>query len=441
MEDNSKFLGQYLYVNVGATVASSESGGFVKKDVVCEEPVGNAKKFIQGTNVGRWYFDWEGEWLDYRPDEMSGPRHSEMFEGEKLLVRKRTDKGGWIAAAYDDEGMYCDDTVLVCCDYDILKDTGATLDFEGFERLDEDLDLPYAVALLNSTLMTWLFKNKFETGGLQGTYSDVWPQSVRSFPIPDTDGKDYPVNEWANNALTVFPNRQANEIEKTETPQELVSVLSEHVIEAVKEQRELNLNILDYLSIPGDELPDSMTGDSLGDIQIPVEGAADTPITETTKNFDSLRVEGVSFEDDGRLLMTVDISYKPDEDDSRETDTWGRLVDEEFETYDALAFVGLSKETETLIRNFVPAAVEKGNGFAGFRKGATKTNSPLDRLKDLKLPDIEIVRNGLERYTEVKSHAEELDEMMEETGQLIDEIIYDLYDLTDEEVEIVESAV
>jgi len=37
--------------------------------------------------------------------------------------------------------------------------------------------------------------------------------------------------------------------------------------------------------------------------------------------------------------------------------------------------------------------------------------------------------------------AEELDEKIERTDTLIDEIVYELYGLTDEEIEIVEKAV
>jgi type II restriction/modification system DNA methylase subunit YeeA len=59
----------------------------------------------------------------------------------------------------------------------------------------------------------------------------------------------------------------------------------------------------------------------------------------------------------------------------------------------------------------------------------------------MKLPKIDNVAEDLDRYIDVKERAEELDETIEKTDQLIDEIVYDLYDLTDEEVEIVESAV
>jgi hypothetical protein len=41
----------------------------------------------------------------------------------------------------------------------------------------------------------------------------------------------------------------------------------------------------------------------------------------------------------------------------------------------------------------------------------------------------------------VGERAEELDVKIEQMGQLIDEIVYELYGLTDEEIEIVEAAV
>lgn len=217
---------------------------------------------------------------------------------------------------------------------------------------------------------------------------------------------------------------------------------TEQIIDYTNHYKALNLNLLDYLGIPSDELPESKAGKTLEAQQMPVAGVADTPLTATTEEYEGLRVEGVSVEDDGgRVVLSVDISYKPAEEDPRETDRWGRLAAEEFETYDAMAFVGLSDAEEMLLREFVPVAVEQKGGFAGFRQNATKTNSPLDRLKALRLPDIEAVQAGLEQYVEVRERADELEAKIEKTDALIDEIVYDLYGLTDEEIEIVEEAV
>jgi type II restriction/modification system DNA methylase subunit YeeA len=48
------------------------------------------------------------------------------------------------------------------------------------------------------------------------------------------------------------------------------------------------------------------------------------------------------------------------------------------------------------------------------------------------------VRDGLREQVD---RAAELDEQIERTDELIDEIVYDLYDLTDEEIAIVKPAV
>ena len=47
----------------------------------------------------------------------------------------------------------------------------------------------------------------------------------------------------------------------------------------------------------------------------------------------------------------------------------------------------------------------------------------------------------MERYVEAKERAAELDAKIERTDDLIDEIIYELYGLSDEEIAIVEEAV
>ena len=62
-------------------------------------------------------------------------------------------------------------------------------------------------------------------------------------------------------------------------------------------------------------------------------------------------------------------------------------------------------------------------------------------MRALTLPQVADVREGLASYTETMGRAEELEAKIERTDDLIDDIVYELYGLTDEEIEIVESAV
>jgi type II restriction/modification system DNA methylase subunit YeeA len=65
----------------------------------------------------------------------------------------------------------------------------------------------------------------------------------------------------------------------------------------------------------------------------------------------------------------------------------------------------------------------------------------VDRLRKLTLPAVEDVREGLAGYIQTAERAAELEGKIERTDALIDEIVYELYGLTDEEIEIVEEAV
>ena len=101
----------------------------------------------------------------------------------------------------------------------------------------------------------------------------------------------------------------------------------------------------------------------------------------------------------------------------------------------------LSETEADLVEAFVPVAVEEAGGFAEFRETATKTNSLIDRLEAITLPNPNDVADDLERYIDAVERAEDLDEKIQRTDDLIDEIVYELYGLTDEEIEVVEEAV
>ena len=101
----------------------------------------------------------------------------------------------------------------------------------------------------------------------------------------------------------------------------------------------------------------------------------------------------------------------------------------------------LTDTEAALVEAFVPVAADEAGGFANFRETATKTNSLVDRLEALTLPDPADVEDGVKRYVEAKERAAELDAKIERTDDLIDEIIYELYGLSDEEIAIVEEAV
>jgi len=221
---------------------------------------------------------------------------------------------------------------------------------------------------------------------------------------------------------------------------EMLETLAKSQISYKKDLDNLNLSLLDHLGSYSD-------GPTLVDIGLPQppSGSAGSILQQTAEEKPNLRVGEASVvrETDNTVEIQLTARYKPSEDDDLdesefETDQWGYT---ETEPLAALRLTDLTKTEADLIEAFVPVAVDEAGGFAGFRETATKTNSLVDRLRKLTLPEVDDVEAGLESYVRTKERAEELEAKIEKTDALIDEIVYELYGLTDEEIEIVEEAV
>jgi len=93
----------------------------------------------------------------------------------------------------------------------------------------------------------------------------------------------------------------------------------------------------------------------------------------------------------------------------------------------AMRFWDFGETERALVEAFVPAAAERGEGFADFRENATKTNSLLDRLRAIRLPDAGAVSEEVARYREVRERAAELDDRIAALEDAIDRIVARLY--------------
>ena len=101
-------------------------GSFVKADIVSTQEIGNAKRFIDGKNLQRYDIDWDERYIDYRQDEMYGPRVPELFESEKIVVRDVTGADEQLIVSYDNSGFYCDHLITCVTYYENVKHTHRT---------------------------------------------------------------------------------------------------------------------------------------------------------------------------------------------------------------------------------------------------------------------------------------------------------------------------
>jgi len=338
---------------------------------------------------GRSYYDEAGlEWF-----ELWRPRTRDVFEDEKILVREIADYNMF---AIDTNGYYFN-----------TKSFGI--------HLAETGNIHYLTGILNSKVAEVQLKEE---------------------SVPKRGGY-YEYN-------TQFLNRISIERNPPEQEETKIIELVQEIAEAKRLRERLKLRIEDHI---GNSYPDGPTLTEIG-LTLPPENSADSILQQTTEQYPNLRVDRAEAvrKSDSTVEIRLTARYKPEESgthdgsdpDSLDTDQWGYA---ETGPLPALRVTDLESAEADLIEHFVPRAVGKSGGFANFRETATKTNSLVDRLRALTLPELDDVRDGLENYLEVKERAEELDEQIERTDDLIDEIVYDLYGLTDEEIEIVEEAV
>jgi len=267
---------------------------------------------------------------------------------------------------------------------------------------DEDL-LYYLLAILNSSIVS-LYLIQVCPSKLQG-YTRFNTNNLNKTPIPDMTLKSVQLD---------YPDL----IDKVQ-----------NIVSLKAKQKNINLKVLDYLRVKKEP-----TGKNISNFYTPSPGVADTILTDTKEDKDNLRIGTVDFEQqDDILILKASARYKPENPEGHKTDRWGYT---ETDLIPAMKFTGSEKEL-ALIREFTKLAVDKAGGFANFRESATKTMSIVDRLEKLTLPKLDDVKKGLEKYLEQKEKAERLEEEIKETDHTIDAIVFDLYDLTEEEVEVV----
>lgn len=449
IEENFDQIGNHFYVNYGAQVSSKEKGKFSKKDVVFDQKEPGAKKFFEGGDVSRYLCEWSGKYLDYREDEMYGARDPALFESDKIVVSVRTAGQERLSVAFEDGGMYCDHTVIICCYYDDIEGSSLQSEFDDFDKKDQNPDQYFVLAQLNSSLLTWMFKNKFATGALQGSFSDVWPESVRSLPLKTVDNVEESNMKAKNEALQesyneyVEGNLGIDEVishfeEVTDENEGAGAKFLGHLASEMESSRRKRNNVqLDLL----EDLGSDLHGEQIVDIGIyqPASGVKDSVLDDTTDEKSKLSITNISTKriSPTQVRVFASLRYKPEDPDDVETDDNNYTYTDNIHAFDIME---LSKFKADLVEEFLPAVAVKAGGYADFRSNATKTIAPLERIKSIILPEFDDVQDDVDRYFERKRYVAELDEELAMTDALIDKAMYKMYDLTDEQMEIVEDA-
>ena len=148
----------------------------------------SCRPMLKGDGIHPYQVTWGGKYLRYEPDHLYRPLFPELFEGEKIVLRKVSGRRG-LVAALDREGYYTDDSVLCC---QLRSQLGGLPEMlarrYGGARPAEahaGYDLPILLAVLNSRIGGMIFEL------LLGNGLNVYPAAVMRLPLPPYDAERF----------------------------------------------------------------------------------------------------------------------------------------------------------------------------------------------------------------------------------------------------------
>jgi hypothetical protein len=117
---------------------------------------------LRGKNINRYGIDWQNEHVSYGV-WIAEPRDSKYFEGEKILVRQIPGNKNLITG-YTDMHFIVDQSVFI-----------------AKKKIQSEVDVKYLLALLNSQLLFWFFRN--ENNEFDELFPKIKSKELKALPI------------------------------------------------------------------------------------------------------------------------------------------------------------------------------------------------------------------------------------------------------------------
>ncbi len=377
-------------VNIRNGIATGDDPRFIVKSKEKKED----KKVLYGEDIHRYYFDYGGLYVRYLPEQMiqhrktARPASSDWFEiPKKILVHQ-------VGGA----------KIKACLDLDQYFSTISTI---IIRPLNKEYDLYFILALLNSKLISYWYKN-------QSVTSTVKVEELRKIPIPIIK-LNRKIKECYNNLLHLSNN-------------------------IYNLYRSMNTTLTKFVkSINNQPIPDEKACKfaHYWDNSTFYDFSKDTiPFANKTK----AKILDMNVREDGEKLIvyTTNIS----------------LVQNK--RFDNIKTIELTIKNE-LLRKFLYYSFKKyvhekkGRGFG--------SGIILDTINKLPIPVyVANVKQNLDNIKKVMDDFEhetqdlwkindktykslsEIEEDIEKTDKEIDEMIYELYEITDEEKKVIEES-
>jgi type I restriction-modification system DNA methylase subunit len=155
---HNRTLGEFCDVNQAIALIGDRSLSLRNSN-----PAKKYYKVLDGRNIGRYWLNWNGVYLDYKLERIHSCKRKDIFESpEKLFFRRVSEN---LIFAYDDEQFFALNTLVVVN-----------------ARNHSQIVIKYLLALLNSKLMNYLYRRKFKS--TKTVFSEIQARTVRQLPIP-----------------------------------------------------------------------------------------------------------------------------------------------------------------------------------------------------------------------------------------------------------------
>lgn len=375
----------------------------------------NSLPLVNHTDVKRHAIDYTGYYINTAEIDESDLKDEEIYtDTPKILIRFLESD---IVAARDDTGYVSTNLVyhLQCTTY-----------------------LDYFLGLLSSKLTTFWYRHAFQTEEVK--FPHVQKSHINKLPIvvAQADGRLEQVEDRlaATDPSSDVVDAEALSIVDSGTNDfngirgEIQQRVNE-IIDIKGDLYEVDLDLTRYIGLSERETELS----DIGVFQSLAE--EDSLLKSTADEFrdDKLKIGRVQVSrDDDTITVSASVRYKPDNPEKHETENGYK----ETELLDAFQIIGISTEQAKVIKEFVDYIVENHNDVRGFYKDTTSTISPLQRLREIEVPQHDDFRDEWNLYEDAKSHAEDLNQQISELESSVDTFFYLLFGIDNSEISLIE---
>ena len=186
-------LGDILYISVGMVLHADEKtakGQFVKDDLISDNREKDfSRPYVEGKDIGSFlirrtrFLEWGTKRV---PGQLRRATFPELYERPKIMKGRQT-KG-----IYDDSGLVCNDSIVVCVRFVDLREVksksiqssvtkNSRRERHELEQISMKFDLKYILSILNSSFAT-KYLNNIRRHRLKNYF---YPGDFRKLPIAD----------------------------------------------------------------------------------------------------------------------------------------------------------------------------------------------------------------------------------------------------------------